>query len=136
MLGTILSWLTGGFVDKLVSLGQAYINKSVTEAQYRAEVEKATQDAARQIETAWADASAKIAASTGDMVKASPVLQRAYAITLFLQLTVLVWYQIGAPAFQVITGTAWPNPGVTVEWAYLLVGAMIGAGPFVFRRGS
>jgi hypothetical protein len=135
MLGTLLSWLTGGFVDKLVGLGQAYINKSVTEAQYRAEVEKATQDAARQIEAAWADASSKIAASTQDALKASPILQRAWSAVLFLQVAVLVFYQVGAPAFQVITGTAWPDPGVTLEWCYLLIGAQLGAGPLVFRRG-
>jgi len=135
MLGTLLSWLTGGFVDKLVGLGQAYINKSVTEAQYRAEVEKAATDAARQIEAAWADASSKIAASTQDALKASPILQRAWAAVLFLQVAVLVFYQVGAPAFQVITGTAWPDPGVTLEWCYLLIGAQLGAGPLVFRRG-
>lgn len=136
MLGTLLSWLTGGFVDKLVGLGQSYINKSVTEAQYRAEIEKAAQDAARQIETAWADASAKIAASTQDALKASPILQRAWSAVLFLQVAVLCFYQIGAPAFQVITGTPWPAPGIVLEWAYLLVGCQLGVGPFVFRRGS
>jgi hypothetical protein len=51
------------------------------------------------------------------------------------QLFVLLWYQIGAPAYLVITGTAWPSPGVTLEWSYLLVGAMVVAGPLVFRRG-
>lgn len=136
MLGTLLSWLTGGFVDKLVGLGQAYFNKQVTEAEFRAEVEKAAKDAAAKTEAAWADASAKIAASTSDMVKASPILQRAWAAVLFLQVAVLVWFQIGAGAFEVITGQAWPSPGVTLEYAYLLIGAMIGAGPLVFRRGG
>lgn len=135
MLGILLKWLTGGFVDKLVGLGDAYFKKQITEAQFRAEVEKAAQDAATKAEAAWADAAAKIAATTGDMVKASPILQRAWAAVLFLQVAVLVWYQIGAGAFEIITGAAWPNPGVTLEWAYLLVGAMVGAGPFVFRRG-
>ena len=136
MLGTLLSWLTGGFVDKLVGLGNAYINKSVTEAQFRAEVEKAAQDAAARTEAAWADASAKIAASTQDALKASPILQRAWAAVLFLEVAVLVFYQLVAPAFTVITGTAWPDPGISLEWAYLLVGAMIGAGPLVFRKGA
>jgi len=136
MLGTLLKWITGGFVDKLVSLGQSYFQQKISEAEFRAEVEKASQDAARQIEQAWADASAKIAASTADMVKASPILQRAWASVLFLQVAVLVFYQLIAPAFTVITGTVWPDPGVSLEWAYLLVGAMIGAGPFVFKRGA
>lgn len=136
MLKALLSWLTGGFVDKLVGLGEAYFQKQISEAQFRAEVEKASQEAAAKVEASWADAAAKIAASTGDMVKSSPTLQRAWAATLFLQVAVLVWYQIGAGAFEVITGRQWPDPGVTLEYAYLLIGAMIGAGPFVFRRGS
>lgn len=136
MLGALLKWLTGGFVDRIVGLGEAYIQKQVTIEQYRAEVEKAAQDAAARTEAAWADASAKIAASTQDALKASPILQRAWAAVLFLEVAVLVWYQIGAPAFAVITGTPWPNPGVTLEWCYLLIGAQLGAGPFVFRRGA
>lgn len=136
MLASLLSWLTGGFVDKIVGLGQAYLQKQVTEAQFRAEVEKAAQETAAKVEQSWADASAKIAASTGDMIKSSAILQRAWAITLFLQVAVLVFYQLVAPAFAVITGQAWPDPGVSLEWAYLLVGAMIGAGPLVFRRGA
>ena len=136
MLGTLLKWITGGFVDKLVSLGQSYFQQKISEAEFRAEVEKASQDAARQIEAAWADASAKIAASTADMVKASPILQRAWAAVLFLQVVILAWYQIGSPAFYIITGTHWPDPGITLEWCYLLIGAQLGAGPFVFRRGS
>lgn len=136
MLGVLLKWLTGGFVDKIVGLGEAYFRKEVSEAEFRAAVEKAASEAAAKTEAAWADAAAKIAASTGDMVKASPVLQRAWTATLFLQVFVLVWFQLGAGAFEVITGQAWPDPGVALEWAYLLVGAMIGAGPLVFRRGS
>ena len=136
MIGTVLGWLTGGFADKLVALGQSYFQKQISAAQYEAEVKKAASEAASKVEASWADASAKIAASTGDMIKSSAILQRAWAITLFLQVAVLVFYQLVAPAFAVITGQAWPDPGVSLEWAYLLVGAMIGAGPLVFRRGS
>lgn len=136
MLGTLLSWLTGGFVDKLVGLGESYFRKEISEAQYRAEVEKAAKDAATKTEQAWADASARIAASNADMVKSSVTLQRAWAAVLFLQVAVLTFYQVGAGAFEVITGTPWPDPGVRLEWAYLLIGAMVGAGPLVFRRGG
>lgn len=136
MLGALLKWLTGGFVDKLVGLGESYFQKQISEAQFRAEVEKASQEAAAKVEASWADAAAKIAASAGDMVKSSPTLQRAWAATLFLQVAVLVWYQIGAGAFEIITDRSWPDPGVTLEWCYLLIGAMVGAGPFVFKRGA
>lgn len=136
MIGALVSWLTGGFVDKLVGLGEQYFRKEISEAQYRAEVEKASQEAAAKVEASWADATAKIAASNSDMVKSSVTLQRAWASVLFLQVAVLVFYQVGTGAFEVITGQPWPDPGIKLEYAYLLIGAMVGAGPLVFRRGG
>ena len=134
MIATILGWLTGGFADKLIGLGNAYFQKQISAAQYEAEVKKAASEAAAKVEASWADAAKGISASTNDMLKATPVMQRAFAIVLFLQVFVLVWYQLGAPAYAIITGTAWPDPGVTLEYAYLLIGGMVGLGPFVFRR--
>ncbi len=134
MIGAILQFLTGGLVDKITDLGKAYLQRQVSEAEFRAEVEKATQEAAAKIEEGWAKAATQITAEVQASIRQSPVLQRAYAVTLFLQLAVLVFYQVGAPAYQVITGTAWPSPGVSLEWAYLLVAAMIGAGPLIVGR--
>lgn len=134
MIGAILQFLTGGLVDKITDLGKAYLQRQVSEAEFRAEVEKATQEAAAKIEEGWAKAATQITAEVQASIRQSPVLQRAYAVTLFLQLAVLVFYQVGAPAYAVITGTAWPSPGVSLEWAYLLVAAMIGAGPLIVGR--
>lgn len=134
MIAAIVKILTGGLVDKVFDLGQAYLTKQISEAEFRAKVEIAAQETAAEIEKSWAQASTDTAKATQATLKASPILQRAWAAVLFLQVVVLVWYQIGAPAFQVITGTAWPNPGISLEWAYLLVATMIGAGPLVLRR--
>jgi hypothetical protein len=134
LIAAIVKFLTGGLVDKVLDLGQAYFRKEISEAEFESRVRIAAQDTAAKVEQSWAEAAAKIAASTQDALKAAPLLQRAWAAVLFLQVTVLVFYQIVAPAYQVITGTAWPDPGVTLEYAYLLVGAMIGAGPLVMRR--
>lgn len=136
ILTTLVNFVTGGLVDKVLDLGKAYFAKQISQAEFESRVKIAAQETASQIEAHWAQAAAEIAKSTQATLAASPVLQRAYAIVLFLQLFVLVWYQLGAPAYQVITGTAWPSPGASVEWAYLLIGAMVGAGPFVFRRGA
>jgi hypothetical protein len=136
MISAILSWLTGGFVDKLVGLGNAYFQKQISQAEFESRVKIAAEEASSKIEQSWADASKSITESTQQTLRTSPIVARVWAIVLFLQVFVLVWYQIGAPAFLVITGTAWPHPGISLEWAYLLVGSMVGAGPFVFRRGS
>lgn len=135
MIASLLKLLTGGLVDRVFDLGQAYLRKEISEAEFRSRVEIAASETAAKIEQGWAQAASETAKATHGSLASSPILQRAWAAVLFLQVTVLCWYQIGAPAYQVMTGTPWPDPGVSLEWAYLLVGAMIGAGPLVMRRG-
>jgi hypothetical protein len=128
MIAAIIKILTGGLVDKVVDLAKSYfVDKAISEAQFEAEVEKAKVDAEARAITAFTE-------SVHATIRTSPAIQRAYAATLFLQIVVLLWYQLGAPAYLVITGTPWPSPGVELEWAYLLVGAMVGAGPLIMRR--
>jgi hypothetical protein len=134
LISAIVSILTGGLVDKVVDLGKAYFNKQISQAEFESKVKIAAGDAAAQVEKSWAEAASSIAASTQDALKASPILQRGYVIVLFMQLFVLVWYQIGTSLFLLITGVSFPPPMVPIEWAYLLISAMIGAGPFVFKR--
>jgi hypothetical protein len=134
VIAAIIKLLTGGLVDKVFDLGQAYLTKQISEAEFRAKVEIAAQETAAEIEQSWAQAATDTAKATQATVKASPILQRAWAAVLFLQVVVLTFYQIGAPAFQIITGTVWPSPGISLEWCYLLVATQLGAGPFVFRK--
>jgi hypothetical protein len=134
VIAAIVKILTGGLVDKVFDLGQLYLKKEISEAEFRSRVEIAAQETAAEIEQSWAKTATDTAKATHATLAKSPILQRAWAAVLFLQVFVLVWYQIGAPAFQVITGTAWPNPGIPLEWAYLLVATMIGAGPLVLRK--
>jgi hypothetical protein len=134
VINAIVNFITGGLVDKVLDLGKAYLQKQISQAEFESRVKIAAQETAAKVEESWAEAAAKINSSTQSTVRASRILQRAWASTMMLQLFVLAWYQIGAPAYLVLTGTPWPDPGATVEWAYLLLGAMLGAGPFVFKR--
>jgi hypothetical protein len=134
VINAIVNFITGGLVDKVLDLGKAYLTKQISQAEFEAQVKIAASETAAKVEESWAQAAAKINSSTQSTVRASRILQRAWASTMMLQLFVLAWYQIGAPAYLVLTGTPWPDPGATVEWAYLLLGAMLGAGPFVFKR--
>jgi hypothetical protein len=134
VISTIVGWVTGGLVDKVLEVYRLHKQGKISEAEFESRVQIAAQETAAKVEASWAEASASIARATQATLKASPLLQRAWAVTIFLQLVVLTFYQIGAPAYLVITGTAWPSPGATVEWAYLLLGGMLGFGPLVFRR--
>jgi len=134
VIAAIIKLLTGGLVDKVLDLGQAYFRKEISQSEFESRVKIAAQETAAKVEQSWAQAASEAAKATHASLSASPVLQRAWAAVLFLQVAVLTFYQIGAPAFQLMTGTAWPHPGISLEWAYLLVATMIGAGPLVLRR--
>lgn len=120
--GVIAKILTGGLLDKLLEAYKLRQDGKISEAEFRSRVQIAAEETA-----------AETAKATHDSLGKSAILQRAWAATLFLQVGVLVFYQLVAPAYQIITGTEWPNPGISLEWAYLLVAAMIGAGPLVMR---
>lgn len=128
-------FLMGGFLDKVVDLGNTYIKSETDRAEFKKEVQIAGQEAMVKMEEAWANAATEATKATTAMVSSSPVIQRAWVAVMIIQVTVLAWYQIGTSVYEVFTGTAWPQPMANVEWAYLLIGAMIGAGPLVFRRG-
>lgn len=121
-------------MTEISGIAKAYFNKEISEAEFDSRVKIAIEDSKVKIEQTWADALAKTTESVQQTLRVSPIMQRAYAFVLMIQVFVLVWYQVGASAYLVITGNVWPSPGTTVEWAYLLVGAMVGAGPLVFRR--
>lgn len=134
MFPFIIKLISGGILDKVIDVYSEYRKGQITLAEFNAKVQIASQDAKAEVDKAWAENAAKITESVQATIRVSPVIQRAYAITLFLQLFVLVWYQFGTSAFLLATGVAWPMPIASIEWAYLLIGAMIGAGPFVYKK--
>ena len=133
---SILNAFSGGLFTTISDLGKKLIDKQVSQADFDAQIKKHLLDSQTQIEQAWATASSAQFESFQATVRSSPIIQRGYIACLISQLFVLVWYQWGSPAFLLITGKPWPNPGATVEWAYLLLGVMLGAGPLVFNRGA
>ncbi|MGY3607687.1 MULTISPECIES: hypothetical protein [unclassified Bradyrhizobium] len=140
MLSAIASALGGQIIDsllgKITGVFQAYFNKQITQAQLRAQLLTALVETFGEIEKAHADVLAKTYASFMDAAKTSPLLQRVWAIATLSQLFVLVWHQFVIPFIVFMGLTArYPSSGTTVEWAYLLVGALLGLGPLVLRNG-
>lgn len=133
MIAALLKLLSAPFVDKIAELGKLYITKQISEAEFRSRVEIATQENDAEIEKAWTDLAAKQYAEFQATARQSPVIGRAYAAVIVTQLFVLLWYQWGAPAFQLITGTTWPSAGATVDWAYAILALCLGGGAFVFK---
>jgi hypothetical protein len=126
----------GKLTDSITDVAKAYFTKEISEAEFRSRVAIATQDAFREVEKAWAEAATKQFESFQQTVRQSPVVARAFAAVIVTQLFVLLWYQWGASAFLLFTGTPWPSAGATVDWAYAILALCLGGGAFVFRGTS
>ena len=133
MIGALLKLLSAPFVDKIAGIAHDYFTQKISEAEFKSRVEIAVQENNAEVEKAWADVAAKQYAEFQATARQSPVIARAYAAVIVTQLFVLVWYQWGASAFSLATGTAWPSAGATVDWAYAILALCLGGGAFVFK---
>lgn len=145
MLSALFSAVGGQIVDKLLGrvtgLFEGYLNKQVSMEELRAGVLKALLEVIGEVEKAQADALARTYASFADALKTSRLLQVMWAVVLGSQVLVLVWHQLGIPALVAVVRwsghPAWsyPGSGTTSEWAYLLIGGLVGLGPMVLNAG-
>ena len=110
--------------------------KEITREQLEAELKAAMLSTLKEIEIAWVEASTKQFSAFMAAAEKTRFFQIGWTVTLVTQLAVLLWHQVGIPAYVKIFGGSWPSSGTTVEWAYLLVGGCIGLGPLVFRSSS
>lgn len=134
MLSIILALvpiLTGSLADAF----KAYEQKQITMAELNAKVQEALISAFAQVQKSQSAALAQTFASFMDGAKNSALMRAVWAIVVLSQLGVLLWHQVGIPAFVAATGQSYPGSGTTVEWAYLLLAFCLGAGPIVLNKG-
>lgn len=141
MLSAIFSAVGGNIVDSVLSkvMGtfQAYFNKQISIEELRAAVTKAMLESFTEVEKSHADALAKTYDSFMKAMVQSPLMQRMWALALGTQIFVLFFYQFAVPllCYLVSNKTCYPSAGASVEWAYLLIGGLLGMGPLVLRAG-
>lgn len=123
--------LTGSLADAF----KAYEQKQITLAELNAKVQEALISAFAEVQKSQSAALAQTFASFMDGAKNSKLMRVVWAIVVLTQLGVLLWAQVGAPAFVRMFGGEWPSSGSTVDWAYLLVAACLGLGPVVLNKG-
>lgn len=139
MFGSIIASVAGSLVDKIIGpfldLGKAYFNKQISIEELRARMVTALVASAADVEKTHAQELSKTFESFQVTLRQSRLVQIAWAATLFSQLAVLLWHQLGIPAFVYLTGKGYPSSGSTVEWSYALIGFLLGAGALIFRSG-
>jgi uncharacterized protein YlbG (UPF0298 family) len=129
--------IVNGVLDKALAAFVAYNNKQITLEELREKLFEAMLSTIKTIEVSHADTLAKTyqtfwTAADNDK---SNLMKNMWAAALGSQIFVLFWSQFCVPllfAFGML-----PNwkAGTSAEWAYLLVGALLGMGPMVLRSG-
>lgn len=135
LAGTVITQIASTFIGKALDAFVAYNNKQISMEELRTRVQEAMLDSFKAAEVAHADALAKTYASFMQTLAQSRLMQAVWASVVISQLFVLLWHQVGIPAYVELTGHRYPSSGTTVEWAYLLLAACLGMGPVVLRNG-
>lgn len=139
MLGNIITAIAGPLVDKLIGpfldLGKAYLNKQISLEELRQKMVVVLVTSVTDVEQTHAQELSKTWESFNVTMRQSRLVRIGWAVTLFSQLAVLLWHQLGIPAFVYLTGKGYPSSGSTVEWSYALIGFLLGAGALIFRSG-
>lgn len=142
MLTAIFSSVGGSivnaFLGKAMEAFTAYNNKQISMEELRSRVSIAMLDAFKEVEKSHADALAKTFATfwaAADTDKTN-LLKIMWAAALGSQIFVLFWAQWCAPLLYAygLMDKGW-RAGTTVEWAYLLIGGLLGLGTIVLRSG-
>lgn len=139
MFGSIISMLGGPIIQAIftpiVDIAKAYINKEVSEEEARSKMVMALTSGAAQVEVSHSETLAKTYASFMDTMKGSVLMQSIWGCVIITQLFVLLWHQLGIPAVVYFGWGPYPSSGSTVEWAYALIGALMGLGPMIMKSG-
>lgn len=130
MFTTIMSVLSSGLLPKMMNIFERLEQGKITAEQARMEYETALAESVADVQKAWAAAYAEAYPALMRAAAQSKVIAVAWAITLISQLFVLFWYQWVVPFWTWYAGPTfkYPSAGTTVEWAYALILALIGAG--------
>lgn len=139
MFGSIISMLGGPIISAIfgpiVDIAKSYINKEISESEAQARMVQALTGAAAQVEVSHSETLSKTYASFTDAMKGSVLIQSLWGTVVITQLFVLLWHQLGIPALVYFGHGPYPSSGSTVEWAYALIGALMGLGPMILRTG-
>jgi hypothetical protein len=112
-----------------------YQDRKISEAELATRLKEAFLSSFTQVETAHADLTARTFEAFQATLRQSPMMQKAWCWVVYSQLAVLLWHQVGIPAFVKVFGGSYPSSGSTVEWSYALIGFMFGAGAMLLRAG-
>jgi hypothetical protein len=121
--------IINGMLDKALEAFKAYENKQISVEQLKDQLYGIMVQAVKEVEIAHAEAITKMYQSLMGAAVQSPLIARTWAFVTISQGMMLLWFQFGIP-FIIAAGwvKSWPSAGSTADWAYALVGGLLGLG--------
>jgi len=153
IISKVASTAVGGLISSLTKPFEMYLNKQITEAELRNKLALAQTEAETELrkaliqgfvetEKAHADSVTKTQSAFFDAMGKNDTMVQVWKIGVFVELFVLFWHQWCIPFIVMVVrnfsdNSTWnyPSSGATVEWAYLLLAAWMGAGAVLLRSG-
>jgi len=144
MLEAIAAALGGklfdAFFGNIRGVLKDYQDRKISEAELAEKFKEAFLGSFTKVETAHADLTARTFESFQGTLRTSQMMQTAWCWMVYTQLFVLFWHQWCVPFLvfvirQSVPNFQYPSSGSTVEWAYLLLAFLFGAGAVVLRGG-
>lgn len=141
MIATIIGAVVNSALGKIADAFTRYQDRKISEAEFKAEVDKAKAEAESEIETAWAKASAEIYASAQQTVQASFTApgwftRNAWSACVWSLLVVLLWYALAVPilaGWGIMFGAVGDR---LLEWCVGILGGLLGIGTILDRFGK
>ena len=127
----MINSIIGGALDAF----KAYESKQISIEELKDKLYGLMVAAARDVEIAHADALTKTYATFMDAAKGNRLMASMWAAAVGSQIFVLFWSQFCVPLLYAYGYLPNWKAGTSADWAYLLVGALLGLGPMVLRAG-
>lgn len=145
MLATIFSMFGGKIIEQLFGtfgdIIARYQQKQLSEVEAKKLMVLAMVSAVKEIEVTYAQELTKTYTAFMGVVERNRLVATVWAIATLSQLVVLIWHQMGIPflvyAYREWWGDAafkYPSSGTTVDWAYALLGGLLGLGAMALKN--
>lgn len=139
--GSALQTFVNAFAAPVVDIVKAYLDKTITEAQLAEKLKEAVLAAFAEVEKRHLDSITKTYTAFVQAMTTNPVITAGWKFVIYSQTLVLLWHQVGIPAFVMLVHWffdpkfIYPSSGTTVEWAYALLTVGLGAPAIASRIG-
>jgi hypothetical protein len=142
-IGAVVNGIMGPFLG----LAEQYFKKQISLAELKTKMGTVLTEGFTSVEKSHAESLTATMNSFYTTMAQSKLMQYVWGFVVVSQTLVLVWHQVGIPAVVKIcrSGLAhnspgwlacsYPSSGSSVEWAYLLITALCGAGVVLLRNG-